>query len=116
MSSIDGYPGIPGWGAKSAASVLARYAHIEAIPADHRQWGLGAARAQRLAESLTTHAEEVLLYRRLATLRRDVPLRETLAEIEWRGARQGLRDLCRELGDTKLPERVPRWIPNAPAG
>src|SRR5262249_26213482 len=72
--SADGYPGLPGWGPKSASAVLSRYEHIESIPDDPDRWGLGGARAQQLSEKLRVHREEVLLYRRLATLRRDVPL------------------------------------------
>jgi 5'-3' exonuclease len=108
--SADGYPGIAGWGSKSASAVLARYDHIESIPDDPGQWGMQGARAIRLAESLRVHHEDVLLYRRLATLRQDVPLHERLADLEWRGAHQRLRQLCDELGDTKLSGRIPRWI------
>lgn len=107
--TADGYPGVPGWGAKSAATVLARYEHLESILEDHQQWGLGAARALRLAESLAAHKEKSLLYRRLATLRQDVPLQESIHDLEWRGARERLRSLCHELGDNKLVERIPRW-------
>jgi 5'-3' exonuclease len=107
--SADGYPGIAGWGAKSAAVVLARYEHIEAIPKDSNEWGLGK-RGVRLAESLQAHPAEAMLFRRLSTLRQDVPLRESMDELEWRGAREQLRDLCLALGDTKFPERVPRWV------
>jgi 5'-3' exonuclease len=113
--SADGYPGIPGWGAKSAAAVLARYQHIEAIPEDYGQWGLGIARALRLSESLKTHQEDVLLYRRLAILRQDVPLKESLQDLEWRGAQDRLKSLCHELGDKKLLERIPRWISDSKA-
>ena len=95
--SADGYPGIPGWGSKSAAMVLARYEHLEAIPEDYTQWGLGAARAFRLSESLKAHQEDVFLYRRLATLRQDVPLKESLQNLEWRGAQDRLKSLCHEL-------------------
>jgi len=108
--SADGYPGVSGWGAKSASTVLSRYDHLESIPEDSRQWGLGSARALRLAESLRVHQEDALLYRRLATLRQDVPLQERIADLEWRGAHQHLKQLCGELGSDKLPERVPRWI------
>jgi 5'-3' exonuclease len=108
--SADGYPGIPGWGAKSASTVLLRYEHLESIPEDSSQWGLGSARALRLAESLNAYQEKVLLYRRLATLRYDVPLQEGVADLEWRGAHERLNQLCGELGSEKLPERVPRWI------
>jgi 5'-3' exonuclease len=108
--SADGYPGISGWGPKSASAVLARYEHLESIPEDAGQWGLGSARALRLAESLRVHQEDVLLYRRLATLRHDVSLQETISNLEWRGAHQHLKQLCGELGSDTLPKRVPRWI------
>jgi 5'-3' exonuclease len=107
--AADGYPGIPGWGAKSAAAVLARFDHIESIPEDHSQWGLGA-RALKLSESLHANMPEALLFRTLSTLRTDVPLKEKLRDLEWRGARERLRSLCLELGDKKFAERVPRWI------
>jgi 5'-3' exonuclease len=107
--SADGYPGIPSWGAKSAATVLSSFGHIEAIPVDQNQWGLPSGRALRLAENLAANKDEAFLYRRLATLRRDVPLEQGLADLEWRGARERLRALCAELGDHDLPDRMPRW-------
>jgi 5'-3' exonuclease len=108
--SADGYPGILGWGPKSASAVLSRYEHLESIPEDPSRWGLGITRALRLAESLRVHQEDILLYRRLATLRQDVALQERIADLEWRGAHHSLKRLCGELGYDKLPERVPRWI------
>jgi 5'-3' exonuclease len=114
--SADGYPGLSGWGPKSASAVLSRYEHIEAIPEDPGRWGLGSARALRLGESLRVHREEVLLYRRLATLRYDVPLQERIADLEWRGAHESLKVLCHELGRDTFSERVPRWIAETPAG
>jgi 5'-3' exonuclease len=113
--SADGYPGILGWGPKTASAVLSRYEHLESIPDDPGQWSLGSARALRLAESLRVHQEDVLLYRRLATLRHDVPLQEQIADLEWRGAHQHLKRLCAELGSEKFPERVPRWIAESEA-
>jgi len=107
--SADGYPGVPSWGAKSASAVLYKFGHLEAIPDDHFQWGLPAGRALRLAENLRANKEEAFLYRRLATLRRDVPLEQSLNDLEWRGAHERLRELCVELGDHGLPDRVPRW-------
>jgi 5'-3' exonuclease len=106
----DGIPGVPTWGAKSSSALLSKYQHIEAIPDDIELWGLSAGRARRLAENLTLHKEQALLYRRLTTLRRDVPLQESVDDLEWRGAREGLRQLCRELGATDLLDRIPRWI------
>ena len=110
--AADGFPGIPGWGAKSAAAVLAKYEHLEAIPADPQTWGLSAisaSRAARLAESLTHHRAEALLFRNLATLREDAPVKETLADLECQGAYERLKEVCHRLGDEKFPGRVPRW-------
>jgi 5'-3' exonuclease len=110
--AADGYPGITGWGAKSAAAVLSKYKHLESIPDDPAKWeagGVSPGRATRLAEALAAGRGEVGLYRRLATLRKDVPLKEKLADLEWKGARPRLREVCRELGEENLPSRVQRW-------
>lgn len=110
--SADGYPGIPAWGAKSASAVLTKFEHIEAIPDDAAKWrikSLSAGRAARLAESLAPRRAEALLYRKLATLREDVPLKEKLNDLKWRGARPELRKLCADLGEKTLPERITRW-------
>lgn len=109
--AADGIPGIPGWGAKSAASVLAQFGHIEAIPDDIAQWPMPAGRARRLAEALAAQRELALLYRRLTTLRHDVPLTETLEDLAWRGARPSFRQLCADMGADDIPGRVGRWIP-----
>jgi 5'-3' exonuclease len=107
--SADGYPGIPGWGAKSASAVLSRFDHLESIPADPGAWGLPLGRASRLAENLGARRQEALLYRQLATLRIDVPQVETLGDLEWLGARDKLREVCRSLGDEAFLARIPRW-------
>ncbi len=107
--AADGYPGIPGWGAKSASTVLARYEHLESIPNDPSQFGLGLGRAARLAENLAAHREEALLYRKLATLREDVPLSEKLDDLEWQGARSRLKEMCEAWGVADLPKRISRW-------
>ncbi len=108
--SADGFPGVPGWGAKSAAAVLARYEHLEAIPPDPQGWGLPAGRAARLAESLAQHMADALLFRKLATLRYDVPLAEkTPSDLAWQGAYPRLNDLSAALGDASFPARITRW-------
>ncbi|MFU8771043.1 MAG: 5'-3' exonuclease [Anaerolineales bacterium] len=107
--SADGIPGIPSWGPKSTSAVLSKYRHLEYIPHDNNHWGLPASRAHRLAESLKAHKEDVFLYRKLATLRQDVPLEESLDDLEWNGARDGFRELCAQLGDNELPDRIPQW-------
>ncbi len=107
--SADGYPGLPGWGARSAATVLARWQSIEAIPAAASAWGVPVRGAEKLAATLAERRDEALLYKRLATLRVDVPLPESLADLEWRGARKELRDFCARIGFETFPERVRRW-------
>ncbi|MCG3114860.1 MAG: hypothetical protein LLH30_04195 [Candidatus Manganitrophus sp. SA1] len=108
--AADGYPGIPGWGAKSASAVLARYEHLESIPNDPSQFGLGPGRAARLAESLAAHRKDAFLYRKLATLREDVPLTETLKDLEWQGARSRLKEVCEAWGEAELLKRISRVI------
>jgi 5'-3' exonuclease len=83
--AADGYPGLAGWGAKSAAAVLARYGHLEAIPGDWRTWGVNAASPGALAATLAREREHAFLFRDLATLRSDVPLFKSVEELEWQG-------------------------------
>jgi 5'-3' exonuclease len=104
----DGIPGLERWGAKSAATVLARYRHLEGIPDDERNWEVAVRGAPALARSLREGRTQAGLYRLLATLRTDVPLAEDLEDLRWRGGRQkALEALCRELGETDLLARVP---------
>jgi 5'-3' exonuclease len=107
--SADGYPGIKGWGAASTAAVLAKFKHIESIPKDPKKLPLGLGRATTLVENLQQNYKDALLFRELSTLRTDVPLKETLKDLEWKGAYPRLKKLCRELGDERIPERVMKW-------
>lgn len=110
--SADGYPGIPGWGAKSASVVLSHYKHLESIPNDPLKWrvsSISPGRAASLAESLGQRREEALLYKKLATVREDVPLKEKLSNLKWQGAYTRLKKICHELGEEKLPMRISRW-------
>jgi len=105
--SADGIPGIARWGAKSAASVLAEYVHLENIPTSSSDWRVKVRGADVLAQNLAAARELSLLYRRLATLRRDVPLTEGLADLHWRGAPLGeLAALCEELNEPGVLERM----------
>jgi 5'-3' exonuclease len=83
--AADGYPGLPGWGAKSTAAVLARFGHLEAIPEDWRTWGVNAANPAALAQTLIRERDRALLFRRLATLRTNIPLFESVDELRWQG-------------------------------
>jgi 5'-3' exonuclease len=108
--NADGIPGIPRWGAKSAAQVLSHYLRIEEIPDDATRWKVNVRGAASLAKELSGRRQEALLYRTLATLRTDVPLAETLDDLAWRGAnRAATIALAEELGDQKLVDRVSRW-------
>jgi 5'-3' exonuclease len=81
----DGYPGLPGWGAKSTATVLARYAHIESIPVSCGDWHLNVANAVTLADTLVRQRKQALLFRTLATLKADIPLFKKVDELQWTG-------------------------------
>jgi 5'-3' exonuclease len=83
--AADGYPGLPGWGAKSTATVLARYAHIESIPVSCGDWHLNVANAATLADTLVRQRKQALLFRTLATLKADIPLFKKVDELQWTG-------------------------------
>jgi 5'-3' exonuclease len=106
----DGIPGIPGFGAKSAAAVLAHYERIENIPEDAADWEVAVRGAQRLAANLAERREEALLYKRLATLAEDAPISRRLAELEWKGVPRGaFEDFCAEMNADRLRTRPRRW-------
>ncbi len=108
--AADGIPGIPRWGAKSAAAVLARYERLEAIPDDAARWDVTVRGAASLAAALNAQRDDARLYRTLATLREDVPIAETVDALEWRGAdRPALELLCERLGERGALTRVNRW-------
>jgi 5'-3' exonuclease len=110
--TADGIPGVPRWGAKSAGVLLARFEKLEAIPRDPTRWGVPVRGALALAESLQACETEVLLYRELATLRRDVPLDESVEDLRFKGPRWAeLEALCEELGETRAIERLKEFVP-----
>ena len=108
--SADGIPGIPRWGAKSSALVLARYEHIEQIPSDPDEWDVQVRGAKTMAATLSERRDDAMLYRKLATLRLDVPLSESLDDLEWRGVRrEAFQSLCAELGFSTLASQPQLW-------
>jgi len=108
--SSDGYPGLPGWGEKSASTVLARWQHIERIPPDPKAWEVAVRGADRLAATLRDRMSDAMLFRKLATLRRDVPLPQTLEDLRWKGVpRERWLALCDELGFEAQKDRPHRW-------
>ncbi|MDI1475251.1 5'-3' exonuclease H3TH domain-containing protein [Polyangium sp. y55x31] len=107
--SADGYPGLPGWGEKSAAAVLSAFGTIERIPREASAWGIKVRGADKLAQTLAAQTDEARLFKQLATLRTDVPLIESFEDLAYRGARPELRAFCESLGMPDLVKRVTRW-------
>ena len=107
--AADGFPGLPGWGAKSTAAVLARYAHLEDIPDSVSAWDLKVRGAASLARALAEHRHEALLFRELATLRTDAPIPQSEPEeLRWRGVdRPAFEALAARLRSPRLLERLP---------
>ena len=108
--TADGVPGLPGWGSKSASSVLARWRKLEAIPSKARDWEVSVRGGEKLAATLIERRQDAFLYRDLTTLRFDVPLTETLDDLEWRGVKkEPFLELCQELGFEGVQERPHKW-------
>jgi 5'-3' exonuclease len=106
----DGLPGVPGWGRTSAAAVLSRYRALEEIPLDPVAWDVPVRGAARLSASLREHWDEALLCRDLSVLRVDLPIRHTVADLEWHGAdRTSIDALVARLGDATAVDWIPRW-------
>jgi 5'-3' exonuclease len=109
--SADGFPGLSGWGAKSASTVLAKYILLDQIPDDHEQWkldGLTTLRgAEKLAKTLRENREQAALFRTLATLVQDVPV-GSVDNWKWTGATSEFADLLKEFGATHLLDRLER--------
>jgi 5'-3' exonuclease len=104
--SADGYPGLPGWGAVSAATVLDRYHHLEHIPKLATEWDVSVRGAVRLATTLTEQRERALLFRELATLRADAPIGADVDALRWRGPRPDFAAWAARLGTPALHERA----------
>jgi 5'-3' exonuclease len=104
--AADGYPGLPGWGARSASTLLARYGHLEQIPARAVDWDVAVRGAERLAAALDEYRPQAYLFRGLATLRVDVPVFTSIDEIRWTGPRPEFEALCDHLGSPGLARRA----------
>jgi 5'-3' exonuclease len=115
--AADGYPGLPGWGAKSSAAVLARFGRLESIPADWRDWHVNAVNPTALAATLERERGTAMLYRTLATLRTDIPLFESVDELQWKGPTPAFAALRARLdaaapadaGDADQSAKSPKW-------
>ena len=98
--AADGYPGLPGWGAKSAAAVLAKFGHIESIPDDWQTWSVNASSPARLARTLAAERDRAMLFRTLATLRTDIPLFDSVDVLQWQGPTPAFAPLAAQLDPT----------------
>lgn len=105
--AADGIPGIPRWGAKSASVTLAKCKHLEKIKEDR----IPARGAKTLAANLSAQWEDALLYRKLATLRLDVPLSERVTDLRWKGIpKKPFLSFCKKIGESRLTERAAKWL------
>ena len=109
--AADGYPGLPGWGAKSAAAVLARYGHLESIPSDWRTWHVNAPRPAALADTLAHERDRALLFRALATLRTDISLFDSVDDLQWKGPTPAFAPLRARLDAAVSEESSPARRP-----
>ena len=104
--SADGFPGISGWGPKAAALVFSKYPHLEEIPKDWQNWDSSIRRANRLADSLFASWNDALLFRKLATLRRDVPVFNSVDDLLWKGPNPEFEHVCERLRAPELLRRA----------
>jgi len=108
--TADGIPGVPGFGEKTTSTLLAHFGGLDAIPDDPAKWPPGVRRAPALAAALASSRAAAQLYRRLATLVEDVPLKESLADLEWKGAQRGPWEAwCAAVKAPDLLERPRRF-------
>jgi 5'-3' exonuclease len=104
--SADGFPGLPGWGPKSAALTFSQYTHLEVIPKDWREWHASIRKAETLSNSLFSSWSDALLFRTLATLRTDVPVFDTVADLLWTGPRPNFAAQCQRMKSPNLLGRA----------
>ena len=99
----DGYPGLPGWGAKSTAAVLAKFKHLEAIPSDFREWHVNATSAATLAKTLQDQRDRAFLFRTLATLRTDIPVFDSIEDLRWTGPTPKFAEMAARFDAAGMP-------------
>jgi 5'-3' exonuclease len=105
--AADGYPGLPGWGAKSTAAVLAKFAHLESIPSDSREWHVNVASTSTLAATLARERDRAMLFRKLATLRTDIPLFDNVDRLRWNGPTAAFDEIAARLDAARTEKTRP---------
>lgn len=114
--STDWYPRVPGWGVKAAASVLSRHSHLESVPKDWQQWHPTIRKARPLSESLFSAGDDALLFRELATLRRDLPVFGTVEYLRWHGPVPSFEEHCKSMNPPDLLAIVAKAAATVSAG
>ena len=105
--TADGFPGLPGWGAKSAAKILTRFGHIDQVPFDIAEWdGVDVRGAAKLAATLRDNVEDALLFRRIATVDIDAPVSASVDDMVWKGPAAGFDERCAEIGADRVAKRT----------
>lgn len=106
--TADGFPGLPGWGAKSASTVLARFGHLEDIPLDSSTWDIKVRGGAKLAATLAEQFDHAVLFRRIATIETDAPVSGSVDELEWRGPATDFDELAAAIDAPALAQRAQR--------
>ena len=106
--SADGFPGLPGWGHKSASTLLGHYGHLEQIPEKPDSWAVKVRGAKKLAQTLVEQREVALRFRDLATLREDAPVFDSVEQVRWVGPQANFFDLCAKMNVGRIYRRVDR--------
>lgn len=110
--TADGFPGIKGWGAKSSATLLAHYHHIENIPNDHMEWAMQVRSSQKLSETLNTDYELALLFKLIATIDYEAPTFETVSELKWNGPKDNYENILKSIDGDRILQRLDKMETN----
>ena len=110
--TADGFPGIKGWGAKSSATLLSHYHHIENIPNDHMEWAMQVRSSQKLSESLNTDYELALLFKLIATIDYEAPTFETVSELKWNGPKDNYENILKSIDGDRIIQRLDKMETN----
>ena len=110
--TADGFPGIKGWGAKSSATLLSHYHHIENIPNDHMEWAMQVRSSQKLSETLNTDYELALLFKLIATIDYEAPTFETVSELKWNGPKDNYENILKSIDGDRILQRLDKMESN----
>jgi len=110
--TADGFPGIKGWGAKSSATLLSHYHHIENIPNDHMEWAMQVRSSQKLSENLNNDYELALLFKLIATIDYDAPTFQTVNELKWIGPKDNYKNILESIDGNRILQRLEKMETN----